>query len=360
MDVQKEQYYSLNDMSVYMRSFFNYLLRKWVGILLFLFLGTGIGVFYYFNQKPKYTAVTTFILEEKSSSNGLAGLASQFGFNVGSLSGGGSIFSGDNILEILKSKKVVQKVLLDKVGGTLANNNQTLIDYYLDFTGAHKKWMKSQRLAGINFSVSAGQFDAVHDSVLNSTYEHIVKKSLLAERLSKQGTIIKVQVTEADPLFARMMSERLVEEAGKLYLDIRTGAALANIQQLQNRSDSLLYLLNRKSYTAAASQPLDVNPGIKTAAVPLEIASRDKTVLATLYAEITKNLEASKLILSQQTPVIQQLDTPPLLLNDEKKGLVFLAVAFGLGFVFGYIVWLFVKFFLNKINQQIVHSNTHQ
>jgi hypothetical protein len=89
-----------------------------------------------------------------------------------------------------------------------------------------------------------------------------------------------------------------------------------------------LMLLNRKSFTAAASQPLDINPAMRTAVVVNEIATRDKTVLATLYSEVTKNLEASKLVLSQRTPVIQVLDRPTHLLVDKKKGMVFWLVAF--------------------------------
>ena len=109
-----------------------------------------------------------------------------------------------------------------------------------------------------------------------------------------------------------------------MYLLIKVGTAQQSIYRMQRRSDSLLSLLNNKSYTAAASQLLDVNPGLRTAVVPVEIATRDKTVIATLYTEVTKNLEVSKLLLSQQTPVIQLLDKPGLTLYDNKRSLSFL------------------------------------
>jgi hypothetical protein len=142
------------------------------------------------------------------------------------------------------------------------------------------------------------------------------------------------------------MAERLVKEAAKLYMDIRTGTAQENIKQLQLRSDSLLFLLNNKSYSTAASQPLDVNPGLKTAIVPVEIGTRDKTVLATLYAEVVKNLEASKLLLSQQTPVIQVLDKPGYLLKDKKMGsILFGVIGAFVGFLFCIII-LFLKLML--------------
>ena len=69
---------------------------------------------------------------------------------------------------------------------------------------------------------------------------------------------------------------------------------------------------------------------MRAAIVPSEIANRDKTVIATLYAEVTKNLEISRELLSQQTPVIQVLDQPGELLPDNRKGLAFLVIIFSI------------------------------
>src|SRR5690242_20255724 len=103
MQESKEDYYSLNDVLKFSHNFLRYLRKKLWLLLLAALIGAAIGAFYYRIQKPKYEAVTTFILEEKTSSGGgLAGIASQFGFDIGGLTGGGSIFTGDNILNILK------------------------------------------------------------------------------------------------------------------------------------------------------------------------------------------------------------------------------------------------------------------
>ena len=74
------------------------------------FILSGVAVVlalgYYFFQKPAYEARVSFILEEKSSSlsSGLSGIASSFGIDIASMSGGGTLFSGDNILDILQSR----------------------------------------------------------------------------------------------------------------------------------------------------------------------------------------------------------------------------------------------------------------
>jgi hypothetical protein len=347
--MEENKDYSLADILRMIKSFSRYLFKRWWLLALVMVTGAGLGVVYYYKQKPKYEAATTFILEEKSASGGgLAGLASQFGVNLGGLSGGGSLFAGDNILNILKSRSVVQKVLLSQVEDT--SDNRTLVDFYLDFTGIKKAWQGKPSLTDISFAGTKGQLSAIQDSVLNAIHETITKNNLSTERTSKQGSIIKVQVTAENSLFARLMAERLVEEAAKLYFDIKTGTAEANIQKLQRRSDSLLMLLNKKSFTAAASQPLDINPAMRTASVAGEIATRDKTVLATLYAEVTKNLEASKLVLSQQTPVIQVLDRPAYLLEDKKKGMMFWIVAFLVGLSAIYVGSAFLYFLRTSEN----------
>jgi uncharacterized protein involved in exopolysaccharide biosynthesis len=339
-------YYSLQDVINTLKVFITYLRRKWWLLVLAIIAGGGLGAVYYFWQKPKYEAVTTFILEDKSSSNnGLAGLASQFGFNLGSLSGGGNMFAGDNILTILKSKKVMEQVLLNDID-TTSHNEKSLADYYLEFSGVKKSWKNSKVPIDFTLSNLKKRMDPKEDSILNDICHTIAKKNMKVDRVSKQGNIIQVKVTSRDCLFSRLLSERLVEEASKLYLEVKTSTLQNNVDQLQSRSDSLLYFLNRKSYSAAMSQQLDFNPGIKSAIVPVEIANRDKAVLGALYAEVTKNLELGKLMLAQQTPVIQVLDKSPELLSDNKKGLTFLILVFSfLSFVFFFLL-LSVAYFL--------------
>lgn len=347
------EYYSFHNVVDTITSFFFHLRKKILWQTFVFLIGCGFGVLYYYVQAPKYKAACTFILDEKTSGGGgLSSLASQFGLNLGSLSGTGSMFAGDNILDILRSKKVVERVLLSPVEKQSSDTN-TLADLYLQYTALKKQWKKNPSLAEINFHDTKEQeLTPLQDSVLNVIHERLIKKNLSAERTSKQGTIIKVEVTAPNAIFARLMTERLVNEASKLYLDIRIGTAQENIRQLQRRSDSLLLLLNNKSYTTAASQPLDVNPGVRTAVVPLEIATRDKTVLATLYGEVTKNLEASKLLLSQQTPVIQVLDQPGYLLDDNKKGLVVLLIFGSFVTVSVYMFVLFILFLFKRTNSK--------
>lgn len=353
---KKEEYYSLGEFTATLNAFVRFVLRKWWLLVLVCVAGLALAIIYHRIQKPKYVAVSSFILEDKSSgSGGLAGIASQFGLNIGGMSGGGSLFAGDNILNILQSKKIVEEVLLSKVDEN-DKSGKTLADLYMEFSGFGPRGAAAATVVPGKFFVNAQMpLSPLQDSLLNAIYEEVANRHLVSERASKQGSIIRVRVTSANSIFSRLMAERIVDESSKLYLEIKTGTAQDNISKMQRRADSLLALLNNKSFSAAAAQALDANPGLRAAIVPGEIANRDKTVLSTLYAEVTKNLEASKLILTQQTPVIQLLDRPSYLLDDNRKSMLFLAViAVFLAGVF--YVGIAFLLFLVKRKPPVTHS----
>jgi uncharacterized protein involved in exopolysaccharide biosynthesis len=339
-----EESYSFKDVFVQMKSFFSFLLSKWYYIVLAAIIGGALGGGFYTIQKPKYEAVCSFILEEKQSGlGGLSGIASQFGFDLGGM-GGGSIFAGDNILEILKSRNIINNVLLSPVD---SGNSKKLIDLLIEFNGWKKKWEDNARLKGINFyaiSSSSQPLTLQQDSVLAMAQRSLIKNNILIERLTKKGSIIQVSITAENEVFAKLLSERIVSDAKEMYLQIKVGNSRANVLNLQQKADSLLKLSNAKSYQTASSFVIDANPALRTSAVPSELSLRDKMVVQTLYVEVVKNLELHKIALMQQTPVIQILDSPSYPLFNKTKSLPLLVI---IGSFVGLLVtalFLFIKF----------------
>lgn len=105
---------SLKELVLKIKEWYQFLLTKWKLIILAAIIGGLIGFTYAYFQKPTYKAVLTFAMEEEKSGGGglggALGLASQFGIDLGS-SGGGA-FSGANLIELMKSRKLVEKTLL--------------------------------------------------------------------------------------------------------------------------------------------------------------------------------------------------------------------------------------------------------
>jgi hypothetical protein len=285
-------------------------------------LGGALGLVYYFITSPKYQATATFIVEEKSSGSGLAGMAGQLGFDISSLTGGNAgLFDGDNILEIIKSRNIIESVLLSKVNISDSANNKTLADLYYEISGLKNKLEhKSKDLANLNFSsINKGVAHTIlQDSILYVMIEKINKDNLNVQRTNKKGSIFSISTNSTNPQFSKLFSERLLNETSEMYIKIKVGNLSSNITRLQNKADSLQALLNRTSYQSAALNTFDANEAYKSSSVPEEMSQRDKLVLNTLYAEVVKNVEILRISLINQKPIIQVLDLPKFpLVNQE-------------------------------------------
>jgi hypothetical protein len=327
----------LGDVIESIKRFFSYLRSQSKLIAFFAVIGLVLPLIYRAMQKPAYAAATTFILEEKSANGGgLAGLASQVGLDLGSLGSGSSLFTGDNILDIIKSRVIIEKVLLTPISGS---SGKTLADLYLEFSGLGENLPSPVSFAIPATSAGVAAHSVYQDSVLYVMYEQIAKKNVSVDRLNKKGSIFKIVTVSQNQVFSKNFAERLLKETTTYYVNVKTSSALANVKRLQARGDSLLRVLNAKSYTAASFQILDPNVAFKSMSVPAEVSSRDKSIVFSIYAEVTKNLEMSRIALVSQTPVIQLLDVPKYPLMDDRKPYAFLGIA-------GLLAGLLVGFFL--------------
>jgi hypothetical protein len=306
---------------------------------------TLLGVGYGLLIKPSYKAVATFILEEKSGSkSGLGALASSVGFDIGSLTGGNAnLFDGDNILDIMQSRLIVEKVLLSKLDTNEANKNKSLADLYIESNGINKSWNSTPEFANLNFNnlSAAEKHSALQDSILNTLVQKIVKNNLVVSRQNKKGSIITIQVVSTSQVFSKIFAERILKETSDLYIDIKTGNISNNINKLQVKADSLQRSLYNKSYEV--SNLLNANNGIKTYTVPEELNQKDKTLIYTIFVEVTKNLETLKLSLINQTPVIQVLDAPKYpLINQNLPLILFALIGMGAGLVISFLVAIYI------------------
>ena len=336
---------ALTDIIASAKNFIKFIQSKLKLLGLLIILGGVLGLAYYFITSPKYQATATFIVEEKSSGSGLAGMAGQLGFDISSLTGGNAgLFDGDNILEIIKSRNIIESVLLSKVDGSDSANNKTLADLYYETSGFKNKLEgKSNELANLNFSsIKNGVGHTIlQDSVLFIMIEKINKDNLNVQRTNKKGSIISISTNSTNPQFSKLFSERLLNETSEMYIKIKVGNLSSNINRLQNKADSLQALLNRTSYQSAALNTFDANEAYKSSAVPEEMSQRDKLVLNTLYAEVVKNVEILRISLINQKPIIQVLDLPKFpLVNQQKSFLIIELLGLLAGLVIGLLYLL--------------------
>jgi uncharacterized protein involved in exopolysaccharide biosynthesis len=315
---------SLKELILKLQEWWNYLLGQWKLIILVSFIGSLLGLGYAFTQKPIYKAEFSFVLEDEKSGGGLGGalgLASQFGLDLGG-GGGGGIFAGDNLLELMKSRSMVQKALLSPIN--VNGKSQSLADYYISFRGIRKGWEGKPQLANLSYPVNAdvSKFNRSQDSVLMQFHGEIIKNFLTVAKIDKKLSILKVSVQTEDENFSKAFTEALVSEVSQFYVETKTKKSSANVAILQHQTDSVRNQLNRA--ISGVAQSNDDVPNLNASRQVLRSSGQQRQIdvqaNTAILTELVKNLELSKLSLRKETPLIQVIDKPIMPLPVERFG----------------------------------------
>jgi hypothetical protein len=199
------------------------------------------------------------------------------------------------------------------------DSTQSLADVYATTYKLKKKWKKSSEVnAEITFSPNKNTFSRVEDSLLNTLIDKIIKKDIQVFKPDRRLGLFEMDVVMLDEKLADLFCRILLTKTSDLYIQAKTKRLVGNINRLQHLADSLKGYANQKSYDAGMSDfgTLDVNPQYYEQNVQNTINSRDEVLSSTIYSEIIKNLELSKVSLLQETPTIQIIDTPDRPLPD--------------------------------------------
>ncbi|MES3016257.1 MAG: hypothetical protein V4721_00700 [Bacteroidota bacterium] len=257
-----------------------------------------------------YTSRVTFVVDDSKGGSGsmLSSLAGQFGLDMGSLSTGG-VLAGDNVLQLLKSQSLIKKTLLTPYKDE--NATYTLADKYAEVGKLKKSWTKYTKDGPlVSFPADRTKYTRLQDSLLQDIVIRVGESNFSISKPDKKLTFFEASANMKDEKLSQLFCTRLIKISTDFYVKTKTQKLRTNVERLQRRTDSIGYLLNRKTYSASASSRmlLDANPAFPTTEVSSELQSRDKMMLSTAYSEVYKNLEASKTMLMQETPTIEIVD----------------------------------------------------
>jgi hypothetical protein len=312
---------------------------KWLIVAAGL-LGGGIGFGYaHFYNVVEYESKLTFAIEEKSGGGGsLLGLASQFGLDLG---GGGGMFTSDNLLLLFKSNRIIQGALLSPLPEVKEGN---LYNHYL---ATHfKESIKENEIDLLPLYLEREKFSRAQDSLIKAVSLNISEIVTIAKK-DKKASFIDIIVKDQSELFAFWMNKLLVEEATQLYIELKVGKMQRSVKLLQGKVDSVQRVLDGTMRSAATG--MDQSMGLVSNAPRVGTAKKqmEAQMLGTLFGELTKNLELTKLTLEREEPTIQIVDAPTMPLEKFGKGRV-KSGAIG-GLILGFITlgWLFFRRFLD-------------
>lgn len=331
---------SIKDVILKVRTWWKYILSKWVLILVISIIGGILDVAYGWSKKPIYKAELTFTVqgEKGSSMGGALGLASQMGIDVGGAGGDGGEFSGENLLELMKSRSMVEKALLTTV--TVENKQLTLAEYYINFNKIRATWKDNPELINMHFLPGADRtkFTLLQNSILGSFHKTLTGSNLIIDRLDKKSSIIALTVNSTNELFSKTFCEVLAKVVSDFYVQSKTKKEVTNVAILQSQYDSVRRVLSTHIMGAASSiddNPFP-NPALQVLKAPSQRRSIEVQTTTIILSELAKNLEMAKMSLLQETPLIQVIDRPILPLEEIKQSKIKNLVKGG--FIAGFLI----------------------
>jgi len=321
-----------------------YLKTQWKLIIGIAALGGIIGFVYASFQKPSYLATTTFVLEEDKGGGmgGAMGLASSFGFDLGG--GGGGLFTSSNIIELMKSRMVVEKTLLNPV--QVNGKEISLADYYIQINELKEGWAKKPALANINFPVNADRtkFSLQQDSILYGISSGLTKNNLIIAQKDKKVSIISLTVKTESELFSKLFCEQLLKETSDFYIETKSKKSRLNVDILQHQADSIRAELNSAitGVATASDNVYNLNPALNVKRTPSTRRQVDVQANTAILTQLVAQLELSKVSLRKETPLVQLIDRPILPLEKDKVGRL-KSLILG-GFLAGFLTVLYLIF----------------
>ena len=336
---------SLKELIQKIQEWIAYLKTQWKLIIGIAALGGIIASSIDSFIKPSYLATSTFVLEEDKGGGGLGsamGLASSFGFDLGG--GGGGLFTSFNIIELMKSRLVVEKTLLKPV--KVAGKEISLADYYIQINELKEDWVKKPGLANINFPANADRtkFSLQQDSILQTISAELIKKNLTIIQKDKKASIISLTVKTESELFSKLFCEQLLKETSDFYIETKSKKSKLNVDILQRQADSIRAELNGAitGVAAASDNVYNLNPAYNVKKTPGTRRQVDVQANTAILTQLVAQLELSKVSLRKETPLVQLIDRPILPLEKEKLGRL-KSLVLG-GFLAGFLTVLYLVF----------------
>ncbi|RWX02374.1 Wzz/FepE/Etk N-terminal domain-containing protein [Flavobacterium cerinum] len=313
---------TLKEIYFTIKEWFQYLLSNYKLIVLVGIVGALLGLGYSYTKKPKYTAVLSFALEDDKPSGlgGALGLAGQFGLDVGG--GGGGVFSGSNLIELFKSRSMVEKTLLTPI----LQNGKTisLAEMYIQNNKWRKGWAKDEKLKSIQFLPNAKRetFTRAQDSILEIIYNSLSASGLSVLQKDKKISIITVEVKSENEVFSKVFNEALADVVSDFYIDSKSEKSRLNMTILQRQLDSIRGELNGSitGVAVANDRTFNLNPALNVKRVPSARKQVDVQANTAILTELVKQTELAKVTLRKDTPLIQIIDKPIYPLKKEKFG----------------------------------------
>lgn len=299
-------------------------IKKLWYVPLAVFLIAGILSYLKIHRKrPTYTATISFVLSTENRQNGnLMNLVAQLGYDAGT-SGSENIFSGDNIIELFKSRKIVSSALFNRLP-----NGQSLLDFIA----------KKHYGAGA-FPADTAKFTQAQRSL----QRRIIYEVINSFTVFKKNDLVfyYITATSDDPWIANYIASCMLQEAAQYFIETKTQVASSSLKLIKKETDSISTALSNvyRSSAGVNDMTYNINPSLMIQRSNILFNQAQATALGAAYAEAMRNLEMAKINLQKETPLFRVIDEPDMPLKAQKPS----ALRFAL---FRGVIALFLALFI--------------
>ncbi|HZV70513.1 MAG TPA: hypothetical protein VFG10_13250 [Saprospiraceae bacterium] len=345
-----EEETSLKDLVIKFREYTLESIRYWYIPVFFALAVTGYQLNKFYKYHPVYPAMITFSVDEDEGggSSGLSSVLGQFGF-------GGvrpTRYNLDKILELSKSRRVVQQTLFNKIE----------VDGKQDFIANHLLRLYNLNDVNGKASKNTSPFYFTHDSVpafdrkenemLLMIYNFVIgppdqpKKALLHTAYNEDTNIMSISASTEDETLSLELSKRMFESLSNYYINKAIEKQVKTFKIVREKRDSVLAVLKSVEYRLANSKDTRRSLIMRTDQVAELHLQRELVALSAMYAEVLKNTEVADFALRNKTPFIQVIDYPiPPLAPVQLSLLRQLLIGLILGGAIGIVLVVGRKFF---------------
>ena len=282
-------------------------------------------------QEDRYNAVISFIVEEQSETSNLSalsGAASMIGLDVGG--GATSSFNQQNIIELLKSRKIIERTLNNIC--EIEGKSDLLLNHYIRINNLITD------STTINFSSNY-----YNDSITSIVWFSIIDNDMEILFQNDEANILNLSFESLNAEFAKNFTEIVIDEMSEMYIDHQTEKSRNTLNNLYNRSDSIFKDLKTSERNFAKVK--DNNMRVMTASGRLEELQymREVEILQAVYLELRKNIELTHMSVLNETPLIQIVDKPVLPLENINRSTLFWIVIFSFLGVFTFCFIIIIR-----------------
>ena len=324
----QEDEITLKELILKIQEYYREVVKNWKWVVFITIPFVAWFLYKAMTTPDTYTATLTYMVNEDEGGNlgGVSSILSQFGLG----GGGNSDFNLDKIVQLSKSRRIINAVLLEKaiVGG----KEDYLANHIMRIYSMHKYWKKS-KLKDFWFNRDTiDVFSRLENIALKAVYGKVVGasntkvKGLFKSGYSETSGILTISIRSESEDLSKMLAIRIYENLSLFYIDKSIEKQRATYNIVREKRDSIESVLNKTQYLFLKFD--DANKGVQLnqyRARKLKL-QRDLNVQSIAYAEVLKNLEIADFALKRSTPFFQAIDVPvepiPLIRESKLKALL--------------------------------------